>query len=50
MQISNQMGDIADSVENMARYFVPYPEEKEKEAGSSGNAGEVEDDGEETLQ
>ena len=39
-----------DSVEDMARYFIPYPEEKGKEAGSSGNAVEVEDDGDETLQ
>ena len=50
VQVSNQMGDIADSMEDMVRYFVPYPEEKGKEAGSSGNAGEAEDDGDETLQ
>ena len=39
-----------DSVEDMVRYFVPYLEEKGKEVGSSGNTGEVEDDGDETLQ
>ena len=50
VQVSNQMGDIVDSVEDMARYFIPYPEEKGKEVGSSGNAVEVEDDGDETLQ
>ena len=50
MQISNLTGDIADSVEDMARHFVPYPEEREEEAGNSGNTGEAEDDGEETLQ
>ena len=28
VQVSNQMGDIADSVKDLAKYFVPYPEEK----------------------
>ena len=50
VQISNQTGDIADNVEDMARYFVPYPEEKGKEAESSGNTREVENDEDETLQ
>ena len=50
MQIVNQMVDIADSVENMTRHFIPFPEEKEEEAGISGNAGGAEEDGEETLQ
>ena len=47
VQVSNQMGDIADSVEDMARFFVPYQKE---EAGNSRNAREAEDDEEETLQ
>ena len=50
VQLSNQMGDIVDSMEDMARYFVPYPEEKKEEAGGSGNAGDAEDGEEETLQ
>ena len=50
VQVLNHIGDIADSVEDMARYFVPYPEEKKEEAGNSGNAREAEDDEEETLQ
>ena len=50
VQLSNQMGDIVDSMEDMARYFVPYPEEKTAEAGGSGNAGDAEDGEEETLQ
>ena len=50
VQVSNQMGDIVDSVEDLAKYFVPYPEEKKEEAGNSGNTGDAEDDEEETLQ
>ena len=49
VQVSRQTGDIADCVEDLAKYFVPYPEEKKEEAGGSGNAGDTED-GEETLQ
>ena len=47
VQLSNQTGDIADSVEDMARFFVPYQRE---EVENSGNAGGAEDDEEETLQ
>ena len=47
VQLSNQTGDIADSVEDMARFFVPYQKE---EVENSGNAGEMEDNEEETLQ
>ena len=50
VQVSNQTGDIADSVEDLAKYFVPYPEEKKEEVGNAGNAGDTEDDEEETLQ
>ena len=50
VQVSRQTGDIADCVEDMAKYFVPYPEEKKEEAGGSGNAGDTEDEEEETLQ
>ena len=49
VQVSNQMGDIADSVEDLAKYFVPYLEEKKEEAGGSGNAGDMEDEEDETL-
>ena len=47
VQLSNQMGDIADSVEDMARFFMPYQKE---EVENSRNAGETEDNEEETLQ
>ena len=47
VQLSNQTRDIADSVEDLTKFFVPYQTE---EAGKSRNAGEVEDDEEETLQ
>ena len=47
VQLSNQMGDIADSVEDMARFFMPYQKE---EVENSGNTGETEDNEEETLQ
>ena len=47
MQLSNQTGDIADSVEDMARFFVPYQKE---EVENSRNAGGTEDNEEETLQ
>ena len=50
VQVSNQTGDIVDSVEDLAKYFVPYPEGKKEEAGGSGNAGDTEDEEEETLQ
>ena len=50
MQIANQTADVANSVEDMTRHFVPYLEEREEETGISRNAGEAEDDGEETLQ
>ena len=50
VQVSRQTGDIADCVEDMAKYFVPYPEEKKEEVEGSGNAGDTEDEGEETLQ
>ena len=39
-----------DCVEDMAKYFVPYPEEKKEEAGGSGNTGDTEDEEDETLQ
>ena len=38
VQVSNQTGDIADSVEDMARFYVPYQKE---EVGNSGNAGVI---------
>ena len=47
VQVSNQTGDIADSVEDLAKYFVPYQKE---EVENSGNAREMEDNEEETLQ
>ena len=47
VQLSSHTGDIADSVEDMARFFVPYQKE---EVENSGNAGETEDNEEETLQ
>ena len=47
VQLSSHTGDIADSVEDMAKYFVPYQKE---EVENSGNAGETEDNEEETLQ
>ena len=47
VQVLNQAGDIADNVEDMAKFFVPYQKE---EAGNSGNAREAEEDEEETLQ
>jgi hypothetical protein len=50
VQVSRQTGDIADSVEDMARFFAPYPEEKKEEAGGSGNTGDTEDEEGETLQ
>ena len=50
VQVSRQTGDIADCVEDLAKYFMPYPEEKQEEAGGSGNAGDTEDEEEETLQ
>ena len=31
VQIANQAADIADSVEDMTRHFVPYTEEREEE-------------------
>ena len=49
-QVTNQMADIADNMEDLTKHFVPYPEEREEEAGNSGNTGGAEDDGEETLQ
>ena len=50
VQIANQMSDIADNMEDLTKHFVPYPEEREKEAGISGNTGGAEYDGKETLQ
>ena len=50
VQIANQMSDMADNMEDLTKHFVPYPEEREKEVGISGNTREAEDDGEETLQ
>ena len=47
VQLSNQTGDIADSVEDMARFFMPYQKE---EVENSRNTGETEDNEEETLQ
>ena len=50
VQITNQMADVADNVEDLTKHFIPYPEEREEEVENSGNAGGAEDDGEETLQ
>ena len=49
-QVTDQTVDIADNMEDLMKHFVPYPEEREEEAGNSGNTGEAEDDKEETLQ
>ena len=49
-QVTNQMADIADNMEDLTKHFVPYPEEREEEVENSGNARGAEDDGEETLQ
>ena len=50
VQLANQMADIADNMEDLTKHFVPYPEEREEEAGNSRNTRGAEDDGEETLQ
>ena len=47
VQVSNQTADIANDVEDMARFFVPYQKE---EVENSRNARETEDNEEETLQ
>ena len=47
VQVSRQTGDIADCVEDLAKFFVPYQRE---EVENSGNTGEMEDNEEETLQ
>ena len=50
-QVTNQMVDIADNVEDLTRHFVLFAAEQEgEEAENSGNAGGAEYDGEETLQ
>ena len=47
VQISNRTADIANDLEDVTRYFVPYAVEQEEEGEeNSGNAGEAE----ETLQ
>ena len=50
VQISNRTADIANNLEDVARHFVPYAVEQEEGERNSGNAGEVEDEVEETLQ
>ena len=51
VQITNQMADVADNVEDLTRHFVLFAAEQEgEEAENSGNAGGAEYDGEETLQ
>ena len=50
MQIANLTVDVVNDMEDLTRHFVPYPEEREEEAGISGKAGGAEEDGEETLQ
>ena len=50
VQISNRTADIVNDLEDVARHFVPYAVEQEEGEGNSGNAGEVEDEVEETLQ
>ena len=50
VQISNRTADIANDLEDVARHFVPYTVEQEEGEGNSGNAREVEDEVEETLQ
>ena len=51
VQITNQMADVADNVEDLTRHFVLFVVEQEgEEAENSGNAGGAEYDGEETLQ
>ena len=51
VQIANRTVDMANDLEDVARHFVPFMVEQEEEGeGNSGNAGEVEDKVEETLQ
>ena len=50
VQITNQTADVVNDMEDLTRHFIPFPEEKEEEAGISWNAGGAEEDGEETLQ
>ena len=50
VQIANRTADMSNDMEDLMKHFIPYPEEREEEAGNSGNAREAEDNGEETLQ
>ena len=36
------MSDMADNMEDLTKHFVPYPEEREKEARISRNTGGAE--------
>ena len=51
VQITNQMVDVADNMEDLMRHFVLFAAEQEgEEAENSRNARGAEYDGEETLQ